>query len=257
MKQLSLLVLTITGIITTSHVAGQQQEIKVLSYNIHHGENVKGELNLQGIANVILATDADLVALQEVDSITVRTKKTDQLKELAAQTGMYIYFGKAMNYDGGGYGTGILSRYPIKESFSVALPPAGQGSEPRVAAIVTVQLPGDSLLQFISTHLDHKNAEARTNQINVLLQHVQGPLPVIIGGDFNATPETREIGLLTQHFKDATAALGATHPSDTPTHKIDYIFLSNKYKWEVKKAKVIEEAVASDHRPVLCELELK
>jgi endonuclease/exonuclease/phosphatase family metal-dependent hydrolase len=53
------------------------QSLKVLTYNIHHGENVKGEIDLQSIANVILATNPDLVALQEVDSATGRAQKAD------------------------------------------------------------------------------------------------------------------------------------------------------------------------------------
>lgn len=253
MKQLLLLFTFATS------AAQAQQHIKVLTYNIHHGENVRGEQQLQGIANVILATDPDLVALQEVDSMTQRTGKTDQLKELAAQTGMYIYFGKAMNYDGGGYGTGILSKFPIKTQYSIALPPNGAGSEPRVAAVVTVRVPGrDSILQFVSTHLDHLDAPAgRLQQVSMLLQQFQPQFPAIVAGDFNAVPDTKEIGLMTAHFIDATQSLGATWPSEKPEKKLDYIFLSGKHKWEVKNASVIGEAVASDHRPVLTELELK
>ncbi len=59
----------------------QGQVIKVLSYNIHHAENMKGEVDIQGIANIILATNPDLVALQEVDSSTNRVKKANQLKQ--------------------------------------------------------------------------------------------------------------------------------------------------------------------------------
>ncbi|WP_295122370.1 endonuclease/exonuclease/phosphatase family protein [uncultured Chitinophaga sp.] len=257
MKHLTFILLTLTGTVTIG-MAKAQQHIKVLTYNIHHGENVKGEQNLQGIANVILATDPDLVALQEVDSVTRRVKMADQMKELAAQTGMYIYFGKAMNYDGGGYGTGILSKFPIKDQRSIALPAHGTGSEPRVAAMVTLQLPGDSLIQFISTHLDHlDDPAARIQQINLLLQHVKNAHPLIIAGDFNAAPDSKEIGLIKAHFSDATASLGATWPSEKPEKKLDYIFLSGKGNWEVKRAEVIGEAIASDHRPVLCELDLK
>ncbi|UYQ91610.1 endonuclease/exonuclease/phosphatase family protein [Chitinophaga horti] len=254
MKKFTILLFTLAASYTHA-----QQRIKVLTYNIHHGENVNGEQQLQGIANVILATDPDLVALQEVDSVTNRSRKADQLKELAAQTGMYIYFGKAMNFDGGGYGTGILSKFPIRERYTLALPGNGGGSEPRAAAIVTVRVPGkDSLLQFVSTHLDHlDDPAARLQQVNTLLQHLKTGYPAIIAGDFNAHPEAKEIALLKAQFTDATHQLGGTWPSAKPEKKLDYIFLHGKNKWEVKNAMVVGEAIASDHRPVLCELELK
>ncbi|RPD42457.1 endonuclease/exonuclease/phosphatase family protein [Chitinophaga barathri] len=238
----------------------QGQVIKVLSYNIHHGENTQGKLDIQGIATVILATNPDLVALQEVDSATSRVNKQDLLKELAAVTGMYIYFGKAMDYEGGGFGNGILSRYPIEKSQSIALPAKGAGSEPRNAAMVTVKLPGDSLLRFISTHLDHLDDPAdRLSQVNILMQHVmaQPSLPLIIAGDMNALPASKEIGLFKQTFADATEKLGPTWPSDKPSHKLDYVFLYNKTQWHVMSAQVVEETVASDHRPVIAEVLLK
>ncbi|MBO9155105.1 endonuclease/exonuclease/phosphatase family protein [Chitinophaga sp. GCM10012297] len=238
----------------------QGQVIKVLSYNIHHGENMQGKLDIQGIATVILAVNPDLVALQEVDSSTSRVNKADQLKELAAITGMYVYFGKAMEYDGGGFGNGILSRYPIEKTQSIALPAKGEGSEPRNAAMVTVKLPGDSLLRFVSAHLDHLDDPAdRLAQVNIILQHTlaQPAVPLIVAGDMNALPASKEIGILKQHFTDATEKLGPTWPADKPEQKIDYVFLYNKTHWHVMSSQVLEETVASDHRPVIAEVLLK
>lgn len=237
----------------------QGQVIKVLSYNIHHAENMKGEVDIQGIANIILATNPDLVALQEVDSATNRVKKANQLKQLAEATGMYIYFGKAMEHDGGGFGNGVLSRYPIEKSYNIPLPAKGNGSEPRNAAVITVKLPGDSLLQFASTHLDHlEDPTDRLAQSVLLNQHFSATqLPVIIAGDFNALPPSKEITSVKNIFLDATEKLGPTWPSDKPTQKLDYVFLANKLQWHVINAFVVEETIASDHRPVICELLLK
>jgi endonuclease/exonuclease/phosphatase family metal-dependent hydrolase len=234
------------------------QSLKVLTYNIHHGENMKGQLDLQGIANVILATNPDLVALQEVDSATKRTDQQDQLKELASLTGMYTYFGKAMDYDGGGYGVGILSRLPIVAQSTIALP-VSKGIEPRAMAVVTVKMPGDSLLQFAAAHLDAENNPAdRINQANTLIQYFsRTKLPTILAGDFNAIPAAKEIAILKELFTDATHQLGPTWPADVPTVKLDYILLAPKHQWTITSTRIIKETVASDHRPVLCELELK
>ncbi|PSL46842.1 endonuclease/exonuclease/phosphatase family metal-dependent hydrolase [Chitinophaga niastensis] len=236
----------------------QTQKVKVLTYNIHHGENLKGVLDLQGIANVILATNPDFVALQEVDSVTERTKKTDQLQELASITGMYTYFAKSMDLEGGGYGTGILSRFPITSSITLPLP-ATKGNEPRVAGIITVKMPGDSLIQFATTHLDAgNNAAERITQATALVDYFkQFTTPVIIAGDFNAIPASKEITALKQLFTDATSQMGPTFPADAPKVKLDYIMIHPKHRWNITSARIIEETVASDHRPMLCELELK
>lgn len=237
----------------------QGQVIKVLSYNIHHGENTRGEQDISGIATVILATNPDLVALQEVDSCTNRVKKSNLLKELAAQTGMYVYFGKAMSHDGGSYGNGILSRYPIEQMYTIPLPAKSEKGEPRCAAVVKVKLPGDSLLRFASTHLDHQEDPAdRIAQTSQLLKHFsRDSMPLILAGDLNAEPASREINTLKSFFADASEQLGATWPSDTPTHKLDYIMLYPKSRWSKVNSLVLQETVASDHRPVICELLLK
>ncbi|WP_298732766.1 endonuclease/exonuclease/phosphatase family protein [uncultured Chitinophaga sp.] len=234
------------------------QHLKVLTYNIHHGENVRGEINLQSIANVILATNPDLVALQEVDSATARAQKADQLQELASLTGMYTYFAKAMDYDGGAYGTAILSRLPIASGERISLP-GSAGREPRVAGIATIRLPGDSLLRFVSTHLDADADPAdRISQANALVQHFT-PVKetVILAGDLNAPPSAKETGILKQLFTDLTQALGPTYPADTPAVKLDYIMILPRQQHESISARVIEETIASDHRPVVCELKIK
>lgn len=251
------LIFTVGALSAKAQVQGQV--VKVLTYNIHHAENMNGKLDIQGIATVILATNPDLVALQEVDSSTARIGNADILKELADATGMYIYFGKAMDFDGGGYGNGVLSRYPIKEAQTLALPSKGKDGEPRSAAVVTVQLPGDSLLRFASAHLDHLDDPTdRLAQIQLLLQLLhRSPVPMILAGDLNALPPSKEITQLKAHFTDATEKLGPTWPSDKPSQKLDYILLSGKGRWHVSAAHVVEETVASDHRPVIAELLMK
>ena len=48
-----------------------------------------------------------------------------------------------------------------------------------------------------------------------------------------------------------------TFPSDAPDREIDYIFAAPALRWRVRAASVIDERVASDHRPVLAVLELR
>src|SRR5690606_7974941 len=109
-----------------------QTRVTILSYNIYHGELAyeKGKPNLDSVAALINKYRPDFVALQEVDSATGRSariygERTDYVKELAARTGMLGYFGKAMDYDSGGYGEALLSRRPLNIEVANLPTPAG------------------------------------------------------------------------------------------------------------------------------------
>ncbi|RAJ83297.1 endonuclease/exonuclease/phosphatase family metal-dependent hydrolase [Chitinophaga dinghuensis] len=238
--------------------ASAQNKITVLTYNTHHGANMKNEIDLAAIAKVINNAHPDLVALQEVDSVTSRTGKIDQLKELARLTGMYCYFGRSMWYDGGGYGTGILSKYPIKSAQTLQMA-VGDGKEPRATGIITVELPGKKMIQFASTHLDVEDEDTwRLQEAKQLINFFsKSKYPVIIAGDFNAEPNTTEIGEFTKFFTDITANAGPSFPSDKPSIKLDYIMIHAPKTWKGGNAQVIDERIASDHRPVMADIQTK
>lgn len=75
------------------------QELRVLTYNIHHGEGTDGKFDLDRIAKLISAQEPDLVALQEIDVKTARASGVDQAAKLAKLTGMHYAFGRFMKYD--------------------------------------------------------------------------------------------------------------------------------------------------------------
>ena len=84
--------------------------LRILSFNIYHGETMRGDFDLEQLARVIRQADPDLVALQEVDLYTGRSSGRDLASELGLLTRMVPLFGRAMPFDGGEYGEGILSR---------------------------------------------------------------------------------------------------------------------------------------------------
>src|SRR4029453_6534960 len=88
--------------------------VRVLTYNIHHGEGTDGEFDLPRLARIIESSAPDLVALQEVDQGTQRASGVNQLTEVARLTRLHGAFGKAMDFQGGGYGVGVLSRWPLR-----------------------------------------------------------------------------------------------------------------------------------------------
>lgn len=236
----------------------QPLRLRVLTYNIHHGAGLDRKLDLERIARVIRDQKPDFVALQEVHSKTRLVKGTDQAADLGKLTGMNAAFGKAMDYNGGGYGEAVLSRWPIQEQRTIPLS-AGPGHEPRAALWVRVKLPDNAgELAFIGTHLDHLKTEQRLGQLKELNEAALGTnaIPCILAGDFNTTPETAECELLKRDWTEAGAAMpDATYPSDKPRIKIDYVWFRPARQFRVVETQVVDEEVASDHRPVLAVLE--
>ena len=232
--------------------------ISVLTYNIYHGEDANGNLNLDAVAGIINSLGPDLVALQEVDNKTTRAKGLDLTAELNERTGMKGVFGKAMDYAGGGYGEAVLTPHPIIYTKNNLLPNT-PNAEPRAALEIQIDLPNNDRIVFVGTHLDHLRGQVnRMNQSRRIKELYQDyDFPIILAGDLNARPGSDPINLLSSQW--AYAAQDdpqPTMPSVNPRSKIDYIMFKPKNRWKVIEVRVIDEKVASDHCPVFAVLEL-
>lgn len=234
------------------------QEVRVLSYNIHHGEGTDGVFDLERIAAVILESGADLVALQEVDVGTSRAGGVDQAQELARLTGMEVRFAEAIPYAGGSYGDAVLSRWPIHETVRLQLP-AEPGHELRVAVGVVVEPVEGATLFLVGTHLDHtRDPSDRVRQVETLLGELAGSdHPTLLVGDLNATPESAPMRLLLEAgWTAADPTLQPTFPSEVPERKIDWILMGPGQDWTTLSVEVLEAPVASDHAPLVATLRL-
>lgn len=258
---LSLLLLVFFSIIGMESSYAQRAKkgktLKVLTYNVHHANppTKEGFIDLPAIAKVINDSGADLVALQEIDVHTLRSgKEVNQAEALGRLTGMNHFFVKGIDYEGGEYGIAILSRFKILKTDSLRLPmKEGIGGEPRVLALVTVKPAKGQKLIFGSTHLDLK-PETRILQAEAISNYLgKSKLPVILGGDFNARPESAEIGILDQHFERSSIPNGFTIPVTNPNREIDFIMFKPKGHFKVTEHRVIDEQYASDHLPVYVE----
>ena len=238
------------------------KQLRVLCYNIHHANppsEQKGFIKLDAIAKVIKDSKADIVALQELDSATARSGNVYQLRQLAQKLNMHYYFGKAIPHDGGSYGVGILSKYPLSEANTYPLPKLENvKSEDRVLALVKVHLSKNKTILLGSTHLDVNREENRVMQVEKILQLTAGKEPVIIAGDFNARPEANSIQKMQTVFKSAGVKNLPTIPNINPDRKIDFIFYAKPDDFILKNEGVMTEAsYESDHLPLWAELEIK
>lgn len=253
MRYLILLIVILQGAIVNA------QTIKILSYNIHHGNPPakQGVIDLEAIAKVINDANVDVVGVQEVDINVSRSGLENQAKRLAELTGMEFYFSKGINLEKGYYGTVILSKHKIVGKRRYDLPNPDP-SEMRSLAIVDVLLPDGKMFSIANTHLDlkEKNRIAQTEFINELGDLYSRPL--ILVGDLNAEPNSEPIRILEKVFVRNTKDNGPTFPNVNPKDEIDYIMVDKNTKFSWKQYKVLKGADwESDHLPLYAEIEIR
>ena len=141
--------------------AQAQNTLKLMSYNIKNANGMDNVCNFQRIANVINNTSPDVVAIQEVDSMTNRSGQKYVLGEIAERTQMHGYFAPAIDYDGGKYGIGLLTKQVPLRLQSLPLP--GVYSPIPMGAFYTVaKLPVDDSDKFCAWCLSDFEYEGQT-----------------------------------------------------------------------------------------------
>lgn len=232
------------------------QKITVMSYNIHHGANKDEQDRIHEMATFIKKSGADIIGLQEVDSVCRRSGNVDQMKVLSALTGMHYAFVRHFPYQGGAYGMGILSKYPIEniENMRMPLLKSATPSTAMIAAVIKVS--GNKKIKFASAHfaLDDSSRMEQARKVIQALRNEQ--IPVVFTGDLNATPEMKEIEYLRDYFTDADKDHKMTFPAPEATKKIDYIFVSKSSLKKITRHWVPVNAY-SDHLAAIATIVLK
>ena len=222
--------------------------LRILTYNIRNCIGMDGRTDFDRVADVIMAINPHVVALQEVDSVTRRIDGADVLRVLAEKTGMYYRYGPAISFQGGKYGNGILSReVPVGYSY-IPLP----GRQER-RSLLMVEF--DDFILY-GTHLNNQYAGDRHGSVMIMdYEAKESEKPVILAGDINDTPGSRTLELLAENWVQLSGN-DYTFRSDKPERCIDYIFglKMEGVGYEVLQQVVVNEPVASDHLPVFVDI---
>lgn len=222
------------------------QSVRLMSYNIHNGVGMDKVRDYDRLAKVIRQFHPDMVAIQELDSVTHRSKGDDVLDELAQRTKMRAFYAPAIDYDGGKYGIGILAKKKPVAIYRYSLP----GREER-RALICVEF---KKMVFCCTHLSLTKADrmASLKIIQDVASRYKGLKPVFVAGDFNDVPDSPLVQGLLSDFQVLTDLSQPTFPAPAPKETIDYIVAQKDASkmFLVKEAVVVDEPVASDHRPV-------
>ena len=227
-------------------------QLKIMSFNIQHCLNfVTRNIDYDIMADAIKKCGADIIGLQEVRDESDAEEYEAQAKIIAEKLGFYYYFAEAIRFEGKNpYGNALISRYPIISAETILIPdPEVKGYdgyyETRCLLKATVEV-GDGL-QVLVSHFglnpdEHENA-VKTIVSNISSEHC------ILMGDFNVQPDNPVLHPIMEKLYDTANSFSSSKlsfPSDVPTVKIDYIFVSKDL---VVSEADIPEVIASDHRP--------
>lgn len=225
--------------------------ITVMTYNAHHGVGEDDRADYARLGEVIRRTGAGYVAVQEIDSATGRSMRRDVLRELAIETGLYPTFAKAISYDGGSYGVGILSR---ERPLAVRRLPLPGSEEQRVLLIAEF-----SRFVLGCTHLSLTEAD-RLASVELLCAEAQRyDKPFLLAGDWNDQPDSPFLKAMGSHFTLLSPTDKPTFPAGKPTECIDYIAVATSGSGPLVQlsSHVVNAPAASDHRPVVATVQFK
>lgn len=225
-----------------------QNTLKLMTYNIKNANGMDDVCNFQRVANVINNASPDVVAIQEVDSMTNRSGQKYVLGEIAERTQMHAYFAPAIDFDGGKYGIGLLTRQVPVRLQTIPLP----GRE-EARALILAEFE-DYI--YCCTHMS-LTEEDRMESLKIV-KSFTAPYKksLFLAGDMNAEPESDFTKELQKNFQLLSNPKQHTYPAPEPKETIDYIatLKSNANGFALISAQVLNEPMASDHRPILVKL---
>jgi endonuclease/exonuclease/phosphatase family metal-dependent hydrolase len=188
-------------------------------------------------------------------------------------------------------GQAILSRFPIVDCDRVPLPQPAEYAWwynrfflHRSLQVARVALAEGRELALVNVHLEafsQPNREVQAERLATELARLDPALPLVLAGDFNAVPagatkkngyaDEPETDFATDHtlaivrtvpglreaFDDASDVPEAdtlTFPAEAPTRRLDYLFTRGLQAPASRR--VVPEAAASDHRPIVATVPL-
>ena len=210
---------------------------------------------LEQITQFIRDERPDLVGLVEVDTGSIRTGMVNQAKHIAASLGHYT----ASECK---YGSGSINHLvPIvrKQSNALLAAPGVAGERFHYFDTGIKRLIIELELEEVCVFLVHLSLKYRHRQYQLRTLHdviARATKPVIVAGDFNTFWGTHEIYLFMRAsgLRSANDLGLPSYPSRRPRVELDFILVSAGI--EVKDFR-IPEVRYSDHRPLICDFEIK
>ena len=224
--------------------------MKIMSFNTQHCLNyLEQKIDYEIMAAAISSQGADIVGLNEMHDDGEGAVYGSQVKMLSQLTGLkYYYFAKAIDDVKGPYGNAILSKYKIINASTITIPdpyPKKYKDCYETRCILKAEL--ENGYTIFVTHFG-LNPDEQENAVKTILEILKDEKCILMG-DFNVAPSSELLVPLRERMMDTAEAFNEnklSFPSDNPTIKIDYIFISKDI---TLKDADIPSIIASDHRP--------
>lgn len=229
--------------------------LTILSFNIQHARGVDKKVNLERVKKTLLASNADFIALQEVDQGSLRSNKKLQAKELARALDFNFIFLPTLSFrDGGEYGIALLwkknKKITVSTSYKIIeLPSEKAKREKRKALFLSFKIKSQKFV-LINTHFS-LDEEKKIKSIKKTLSEIEQSFPShtsIISGDLNSefgSPLVQKI-LAKKYHLNKNSPYFWTFPNQKPRKQIDYIAIEKSLNpREIKYTTLGDQA--SDH----------
>lgn len=230
--------------------------MKFMSFNTQHCLNyLEQKIDFDIMARAIKECDADVIGLNEMRNAGANAEYLDQVGILSELTEIKEhYFAEAVKFSGvNPYGNGMLSKLPIISVETIIIPdpnPKKYDGYYETRCVLKAKLAGD--ITVLITHIG-LNPDEQENAVKTIIENL-APERCILMGDFNMTLENPILNPIRERMVDTAKYFDQpklSFPSDKPTIKIDYIFVSPDV--EVVAAD-IPDIVSADHRPHTAEV---
>jgi endonuclease/exonuclease/phosphatase family metal-dependent hydrolase len=241
--------------------------LRVMTYNVHGCRGMDGIIAPHRIARVIARERPDVICLQELDRVRARSGGVDQAHRIAQRLQREYLFHAVSELGDGHFGNAILSSLPLRLRRAAALPSSRAKQVlnlwDRGALHVALEVDGGEV-HVINTHLSVFPSE-RTLQAEALV----GPdwiasfptdVPLILTGDFNASPASRTMSRLEARLKNAADPSEdgkdlRTWTGNLPLRRIDHVLINDAVQVRgVYVPRTPLSRVASDHLPLVADL---
>jgi len=268
--------------------------MRILSLNLsEYGNGVSWNIDTEEILNLIISSNIDIIALQNVrfapDLPMTRMNHLNTaeylLQELIKRNDKYrntqlvfnpsVYFSRTNDHtknkiccSANWEGLAIISTFPFIETGTRCLSfnPDSIDNKRRITQYGTVQC-GKRCLTVFNTHLtiDHneaqRNVEETISYINSL-----NPRKYLLTGTFNFTPENECLSyFLSSDMSDLWSKIkptedGYTCPNEYPTRRIDYVLINSELDSYAKNIELADLKISTEnifkHKPIISEFDI-
>lgn len=247
---LTVFLFVFTSLFASNKFPRDENVVRIMSYNVHNCDGTDNVFDYKRIANIINRVEPDVISLQELDSVTTRNKGVFSLKELSELTDMHYVYARAINFQGGAYGIGLLSKEKPIKYYTVPLPGREEG---RVLLIVEFD-------KYVccAVHLSLTEADQKTS-VSIIQNTLKNlSKPVFLAGDMNSVYTSETQAAMRETFKTLSNHKRNTYPSNEAKECIDYIYAynDNQHLFSVIQNQVLDEKIASDHLPLFTDVRI-